>query len=98
MPPQELITNRRCTPSTSDQTAGLLESISAGRSIRGAEIEPRRRRARDCACAVAISERDREPQRRASRGLGEASLLEMRDQLLEHLIRRHVGLQRRDRT
>src|SRR5262245_49611311 len=36
-PPHELITKRRCTPSTSAHAAGLLESISAGRSSRGAD-------------------------------------------------------------
>ena len=40
-PPHELITNSRCTPSTSDQTAGLFESISRGQIEAGRGDEPR---------------------------------------------------------
>src|SRR6185436_16587053 len=79
------MTNSRATPPTSDHTAGLLESISAGRlnfdalsnrapGVRGA-----------CAWAAAIS------------SVRKAALLKVRDQLLENFIGRHIGLQRRDR-
>src|SRR6188474_2697468 len=84
-PPHELITNSRSTPSTSDHTAGLLESISAGRLNFGALTSRALGVRGACAWAVAIS------------SAAATALLEMSDQLLEEFIGRHIGLQRRDR-
>src|SRR5262245_17797834 len=85
MPPHELITNNRWTPSTSAHAAGLLESISAGRSSRGADTSRAVGVRAGCAARTEIARHEA------------AKLLEMRDKLLEDVICRHIGLQRRDR-
>src|SRR4051812_41844209 len=84
MPPQELITNRRGTPSMLPHTAGLLESMSPGRFRRGAEIS--RAEGTRTACANSALH----PIAAAS-----ALLAQMRNQVLERVIRGHVRLQRR---
>src|SRR5678815_4996619 len=78
-PPQELITNSRWAPFTSDHTAGLLESTSPGRANREAETRRAVGVRVDCASIVAIAAQ------------ATSALLKLFFQLLERVIRGHVG-------
>src|SRR5688500_11151176 len=85
MPPHELMTNTRRWPSTSDHIVGLFESTSPGSCSREAGISRAFGTPGDCPLIAATAT------------TAMTMRLSMLDQRLEHFIRGHVGLQRRDR-